>query len=389
MRCLLAVLSLLAAPALAQETSALIADRGLMGARTQLLAQAPSADRDLAIAATRFLGGVEAAFQARHRIGATDPLVPLPLLGATLPPNPHPQPMTADFVTAMMRDLSQAMQDTRDALPDGPAMLTLDLRNLGLDVDVDGTRGPAEDLAALSGLPLPEGPAAVRFDTADIHWLRAYTHLIDGVATLILAFDPEPALAQRIALDAALAEQFAEPPGQMARAPNFDMQARAFGPIVDRVAVVIQTLRRQPDPALTRAAGDHLRAMVAANRVFWTEVAQETDNDREWIPNDAQQAALGFALPPETGSMWLAILDEVDQALAGRMLIPFWRFAPGHGVDVAMWLDDPRPVDVADWVQGTAALPYARPGLTVGRDNWDRFMNGFQGRAGLYMLLLN
>lgn len=301
MRCLLAVLSLLAAPALAQETSALIAERGLMGARTQLLAQAPSADRDLAIAATRFLGGVEAAFQARHRIGATDPLVPLPLLGATLPPNPDPQPMTADFVTAMMRDLSQAMQDTRDALPDGPATLTLDLRDLWLDVDGDGTRGPAEDLAALSGLPLPEGPAVVRFDAADIHWLRAYTHLIDGVATLILAFDPEPALAQRIALDAALNEQFAQPPGQIARAPNFDMQTRAFGPIADRVAVVIQTLRRQPDPALTRAAGDHLRAMVAANRVFWTEVAQETDDDREWIPNDAQQAALGFALPPETG----------------------------------------------------------------------------------------
>lgn len=54
-----------------------------------------------------------------------------------------------------------------------------------------------------------------------------------------------------------------------------------------------------------------------------------------------------------------------------------------------MWLDDPRPVDVADWVQGTAALPYACPGLTVGRDNWDRFLNGFQGQAGLYMLLLN
>lgn len=389
MRCLLAVLSLLATPALAQETSALIAERGLSGARTQLQAQAPSADRDLAIAATRFLGGVEAAFQARHRIGATDPLVPLPLLGATLPPNPDPQRMKADFVTAMMRDLSQAMQDTRDALPDGPATLTLDLRDLWLDVDGDGTRNPAEDLAALSGLPLPEGPAVVRFDAADIHWLRAYTHLIDGVATLVLAFDPEPALAQRIALDAALAEQFAQPPGQMARAPNFDMQARAFGPIVDRVAVVIQTLRRQPDPALTRAAGDHLRAMVAANRVFWTEVAQETDDDREWIPNDTQQAALGFALPPETGSMWLAILDEVDQALTGRMLIPFWRFAPGHGVDLAVWLDDPRPVDVADWVQGTAALPYARPGLTVGRDNWDRFLNGFQGRAGLYKLLLN
>ncbi|WP_405405120.1 hypothetical protein [Paracoccus sp. Ld10] len=389
MRFLLAVLSLFAAPALAQETSALIADHGLSGARAQLQEQAPSADRDLAIAATRFLGGVEAAYQARHRIGATNPLLPVPLLGASLPPNPDPQPMTADIVSAMMRDISQAMQDTRDALPEAPATLVLDLRDLWLDVDGDGTRNPAEDLATLSGLPLPDGPAVVRFDAADVHWLRAYTHLIDGVATLILAFDPEPALAQHIALQGALSEQFAQPPGQMARAPSFDMQARAFGPIVDRVAVAIQTLRQQPDPVLTQAAGEHLRDMVAANRDFWTAVAQETDDDREWIPNDAQQAALGFDLPPGTGPLWLSILDEVDQALSGRMLIPYWRFAPGHGVDLAMWLKDPRPVEIADWVQGTAALPYARPGLTVGRDNWDRFVGSFGGRAGLYMVLLN
>ena len=386
---LLAALSLIAAPAWSQEAGALIARDGPAAARAALEAQPASPDRDLGLAAAHFLGGIEAAFQARHRIGATEPLLPLPLLGAPLPPNPDPQPMTADFVNAIMRDISGAMQRTRDALPDDPAVLVLDLRALWLDVDGDGRRGPGEDIQTLSGLPFPEGPAEVRFDAADIHWLRAYTHLIEGVASLILAFDPEPALAQRIALEAALAEQFAEPPGQMARAPNMDMQARAFGPIVDRIAVVLQTLRRQPDPALTRAAGDHLRAMVAANRLFWAEVATETDNDREWIPNDAQQAALGFALPPGTGPMWLAILDEVDQALEGKMLIPYWRFAPGHGVDLAQWLREPAPVEVADWVQGSAALPYARPGLTVGTDNWDRFLGSLGARAGLTMLLLN
>ncbi|ODT60919.1 MULTISPECIES: hypothetical protein [Paracoccus] len=389
MRRLLAALLLTACPAGAQEVSDLIARDGLSGARAALEAQVPAPDRDLALATTRFLGGIEAAFHARHRIGATDPLVPLPLLGASLPPNPDPQPMTADFITAMMRDLSVAMQDTRDALPDAPATLILDLRDLWLDVDGDGTRGAGEDLIALAALPPPEGGAQIRFDGADIHWLRAYTHLIEGVATLILAFDPEPALAGRIALDAALADQFAQPPGQMARAPTFDSQAQAFGPVLDRIAVVLQTLRQQPDPALTRAAGDHLRAMVAANRLFWAEVAQETDNDREWIPNEAQDAALGFDLPPGTGPLWLSILEEVDQALEGRMLIPHWRMAPGHGVDLAMWLDDPRPVDVIDWLQGSAALPYARPGLTVGRDNWDRFVDSLGGRAGLYMLLLN
>lgn len=391
MRRLLVLLSLIAAPAWADDTatSGLIARQGIAATTLQVEGQTASADRDVALAALRFLGGIEAAMQARWRIGATEALLPLPLLGTTLPGNPEPQPMTADFVNLMAKDAIAAMRSTREVLPDGQGALVMDLRDLWLDVDGDGQRGTGEGLAALSGLPLPDGPAVVRFDAADSHWLRAYTHLIEGVGSLILAFDPQPALERRLALAELLAQQFAEPPGQMARAPNLDQQALAFGPIVDRVAVALQTLRHQPDPALTREARDQLRAMIAANRAFWTEVAPETDDEREWIPNDRQTAALGFRLPPGTGDLWLSILHEVDAALAGRMLVPFWRFAPGYGVDLARWVEDPQPVDPVDWVQGTAALPYARPGLTVGADNWNRFLSVFGGQAGLYMVLLN
>lgn len=392
MRPLLAALALIATPALAEDTmtSALIARDGLT-ATAQALAQDPaSPDRDLALSATRFLSGIEAIYQARWRIGATDGLLPVPVLGTALPPNPAPQAMQADALNVMAADLIAAMQNTRDSLPDTGGALILNLDDLWFDIDGDGQRGRGEDLPTLTGLPRPENASPrIRFDAADAHWLRAYTHLIAAMAELTLAFDPEPALADRIALDAELAKQFAQPPGQMARAPNFDLQARAFGPMVDRVAVTLQTLRHQPDKAHVTRAADHLRAMIAANRDFWQAVAAETDNDREWIPNDDQQAALGFDLPPDTGALWLSLLDEAEQVLDGRMLIPFWRFAPGYGVDLAMWLDDPQPVDLIGWVQGTAALPYARPGLTVGRDNLDRFRAVFSGRAGLYMVLFN
>lgn len=383
--------ALIAGPALADDitTSGMIADRGLTATAQVLSDQPASPDRDMALSAVTFLGAVQAAYQARWRIGATDPLLPLPLLGATLPANPDPQPMPSDFVNGMMTDLSQAMQDSRDHLPQNEAALVLDLDDLWLDVDGNGQRSPSEDLGRLAGLPLPEGPRVICFDRADVEWLRAYTHLIQAVATLILAFDPEPALADRLALQQKLDEQFAQPPGQMARAPSMQMQAQAFGPIIDRIAVVLQTLRHQPTPALTRDARDHLRQMVGANREFWRLVALEGDNDREWIPNDGQQAALGFDLPQGTGPQWMALLDQMDQALQGKMLIPFWRFAPGHGIDLSKWLQDPQPVEIADWVQGTAALPYARPGLTVGGDSWDSFVQMFGGRAGLYMLLLN
>lgn len=394
MRRILAALLVWSAPALAEDstTSAMIRAEGLARAAETLQASPPSPDRDLALAAASFLGGIEAAWQARWRIGATEPLLPVPVLDGGLPPNPAPQTMQADFLNLLSADLARAMQQTRAALP-GPgtdAALALRLEDLWLDVDADGSRGPGEGLAELAGLPLPEtGAPEIRFDAADAHWLRAYTHMIEAMAALMLAFDPEPALARQIALSEAMAAQFAAPPGQMARAPTLDAEARQFGPLVDQVAAVIQTLRNQPDPDRVTEAVEHVRAMIAANRDFWAAVAIETDNEREWIPNDAQQAALGFALPQGAGAAWLAVLGDAEQLLDGRMLIPHWRFAAGHGVDLKSWLDDPQPVDVVDWLQGSAALPHARPGLTVSDANWARFNALFGGRAGLYMVLFN
>lgn len=389
----IAALLLSAAPALADDvtTSALIAAEGLAGAAAALEAQPASPDRDMALAAVRFLGGIEGAYRARWRIGATDPLLPVPALGSELPPNPRPEPMRPDFLNPLAADLGAAMRDARAALPQGgDGALVLDPGDLWLDVDGDGRRDPREGLAELAGIPIPEGLSpAIRFDAADAHWLRAYTHLIEGMSELALAFDPEPALAKRIALAEELARQFAAPPGEAVAEPNYYYEAMTFGPIVDQIAAVIQTLRNQPDPARIRAAADHIHAMIAANRDFWTAVAAETDDDREWIPNDDQQAALGFPMPPGAGPAWLAVLADAERVLRGELLIPFWRFAPGHGIDLAMWLDDPAPVDPADWIQGSAALPYARPGPTVGGESWAGFTSIFGGNAGLYMVLFN
>lgn len=396
MRKFLAPLLICVAPALAhaddETTSALIAAEGLARAAATLEAEAPAPERDLALAAVRFLRGIEAAWQARYRIGATDPLLPLPVLDSELPGNPAAQPMPASFVNDLAGDLAIAMAETRATLPGdaGDAGLVLLLDDLWFDLNANGLRDYDEGLLDLAGLPVPDaGPPVVRFDAADAHWLRAYTHLIEGMATLILAFDPEPAVARRMALGDTLARQFAEPPGQMARAPNMDEEARRWGPMLDRIAVVVQTLRNQPDPAKVAEAAGHLQAMIAANRDFWQAVAAETDNDREWIPNDDQQAALGFSLPPGAGNAWLAVLADAEQIIDGRLLIPFWRFAPGHGIDLKSWIDDPQPVEVLDWLQGSAALPHARPGLTVGDANFNRFTDMFGGRAGLYMVLFN
>lgn len=392
MRRLLAALSLIATPALADDdtTSGLIAAQGLAGAVATLESAPASADRDMALAATRFLAGIEAAYHARWLIGATDPVLPLPVLGTPLPPNPEPQPMRADFINALAADLAASMQASREAIPQDDAALILRLSDLWLDVDGNGSRSDGESLPELAGLPMPEGASGeIRFDAADAHWLRAYTHLIEALSTLTLAFDPEPALARRIALDQELARQFSTPSDDAGRPPRLQVEAQMFGSYVDQIGALLQTLRNQPDKARIGAAAQHLHAMIAANRDFWTAVAAETDNDREWIPNDSQQAALGFDLPAGTADAWQTVLTDAETVLNGQRLIPFWRFAPGYGVDLAAWIADPQPVDVIGWVQGTAALPYAKAGLPVSEEGWNRFLSLFQGRAGLYMVLFN
>ncbi len=382
-----------AAPALADDTStsALIASKGLAAARTAIEAEAASPDRDMALAAVTFLGGIESAYQHRWTVGLTEIPVAFPVIGTPLNPNPSPDPLTADYLNRIASDLGTAMQATRSVLPEdgGDGAIVLNLSDIWFDVDMNGVRDGSEGLLTLAGFPQNGGEGApsdaVRFDTADLHWLRAYTHLIEGSMTLIRAFDPEPEIARALSLREAIRSQFAgsgAPEGEMPGYFDWEMAA-------DAASVVINTLRQQPDPTLVAEAEEHLRAMIAANSDFWAAVATETDNDREWIPNDAQQQALGLEVPQGAGAAWIEVLADAEQVLDGELLIPYWRFAPGHGINLRKWLDAPAPIDLIDWIQGTAALDYADEGALIEGDAWSQFVSITGGNAGLYMVLFN
>ncbi len=396
-----------ATPALAQtaDISAMIRDTGLVATRDALAAMPErNPEQSLGLAATTFLAGIEGAYRARWTVGATQMIAPLPVLSVELPENPEPQPLTRDFLNDIAQSLVTAMEGTRAALPEQVSAdtgLVLRLEDLWLDIDGNGQRGPSESLLTMSEmtlgasapqfddagkpLPVPE----VRFDAADAHWLRAYSHLIGGVSEMVLAFDPAPELDRLLSLRGALASQWAaaaQKAGEPGTGAMMDMQ---FGSIVDMVGTTLATLRHQPDPARIGKAETHFRNMIAANRDFWTTVETETDNDREWIPNGRQQAALGFELPEGTRTAWLDVLAQAESALDGKLLIPYWRFAPGHGIDLSAWLADPAPIDVLGWIQGTDALPYAKAGTLMTADALTRFEALVGGNAGLYMVLLN
>jgi hypothetical protein len=389
----LALLLLAAAPAAAQDISAEIAGTGLAATEARLAAlPAPTEADRFALGGIRFLRAVEATFQTRYRTGMSDPTGTIPFLRLDQGAAPDASFAPGD-VAALFTQAATGMASAREPLADlatGPEFaLTIRLGDLWFDVNADATRTPDEDLMALLGPSLlgwrwfdrdPATPApTITFDRADAAWLSAYTHLLEGLSEVILAYDPTDALTR-----AATARD-----GMRAISPPYAEEFFVITPFVDAIWVMLDALDQQPDAARMSKAQAHFLSMVADNRSFWAAVESETDNTAEWLPNDRQTSALGLTLPPGTGATWLSVLADGEALLKGEKLIPYWRLGDGAGVNLARMFTDPAPIDVKDWIQGTGALPYLEKGDTITPESWRQFEAMMGGDAMLMSLWLN
>lgn len=393
MRHALAVIALVAAtPALADtDVSALIRDRGLAGAEAELAAIAdPTASDLFGLGGVRFLRGVERALQTRYQTGLSPAIgmLGVPLLRLPVPENPAPAPFDPATVTTLFTAALADMEGAVTALDaiGGEVAVRLNTADIWFDIDGNGSRGGGEDMASVVALGLgTQLPAiTVNFDTADAAWLRAYAHLLAGVSETVLAFDPTTAIARvhdaTAAMNAINAEA-AEPWGTGLHVE--------IGPYVDYAAIVLTALQVRPDPARLAAARDHFLATVQDNRRFWTDVARETDDDAEWIPNKHQHSATGMVFPPDTGTMWLAVLDDAEAVLTGQALIPYWRLAGDAGIDLSAIIADPPEMDLIGLAQGGDLLPYVRHGRVMNANSLALFSAMIGGDAGLFMVMLN
>ncbi len=392
------------------DASPLIGESGLAGAAADLDAIAdPSADDRMALGGILFLRAVERAYQLRWRYGLTENL-DLPLLAGELAPNPTPEPisptMIADLFSAVIDDMAAAEDVLATIPPDADPSFELALPDLWFDVNMNGTRDADESfvdtaLPALIGRwrlqvletraqQNPDAPsplrATVRFDRADVYWLRAYVQAVSGISETILAFDPTDELARVIALRESIAEQVQRSGEKRRHGLVFGAEDAFY---IDAIAVLTETMRHRPDASRLGRARDHFLTMIAHNRIFWQELAKETDNDREWIPLPTQASALGIVVPENVDIAWLAVLSDGEKLLKGELLIPHWRFANGHGINLAAFLDDPGPLPLVQAIQGEAFIPYAAQGELISSANWRSFTRLVQGQAGLYALMLN
>lgn len=171
--------------------------------------------------------------------------------------------------------------------------------------------------------------------------------------------------------------------GDLQRMANSQMTS------IDALYVILAAIQQQPDPVRIRAAHADWTAMIAHNRTFWARVAQETDDDREWIPNATQTSALGIEVPARVAEGWQKILADAEAVLEGRLLVPHPLLPPGHGIDLSAYVADPAPLDLTRWVHGIGAYPYAAKGPRITAQSWQAFQRLTQGNAAGFALFLN
>ena len=366
---------------------------GAERALTARLAERPGDDDALfSLGMVKFLGGIEefAQFLARH--GSDDRLAGLlPFARLPVPPAGEPQPVSYEqWREARVRLL--AALDEADAVlakVDGPVGVPIDLTTLRLDLNGDGLAEENERVLGLlagGGLRL-ERPAdgqraadglTVRFDRADVEWLRGYCDLLGAMLETMLAHDAENWWNHCAHLI------FAKPEG----VPAYLLTETGEGFDVARISDVVAALHHVNfpvrDAGRMRNARTRLLGMIGHSRAMWDLILAETDDDREWIPGPTQTSAIGAEMSRERVDGWLDFLTESEALLTGEKLVPFWRSFPDddgepRGVNLKRVFEEPRRFDLVEWIQGPGAEPYLERGDVTDAETWVRFQRTFNG----------
>lgn len=287
-----------------------------------------------------------------------------------LPQNPNPEKLTytaaRQLIQTLVDDLAK-VEATLAEITDPAVKLPLHVGLIKIDPFGQGKPISAAFLfERIEGAPVTSQQAkgiVIGFDRGDVSWLRGYCHFLAALGELSLSVDGQKAFD----CSAHLLFEKVETPhtflleGRTAFDENpFENAAK----ISDVISLFHQMLRLSiKEPVRTKAALAHLEAGVVQAKELWKLILVETDDDNEWIPNPMQTGVVGVKVTQEMVDVWLETLDEVEQVLKGKKLIPFWRGkASERGVNLRRAFTESRTFDVIEWVQGTAAAPYLEKG---------------------------
>ncbi len=364
------------------------------------LATQPSDDQaKFGLGVLHFMQAVEHLGQSWYQYGINDELANMAFFRLPVADNPNPQQVTYQDVRSVLQTMIDYLDKSDQALSQVSSKevkLPLHLFQFHLDIDQNGKLTPEEDLTKIysqyfgddfaKGQPKLSETIVV-FDYADVQWLRGYTHLLRAMCETILAYDEEPlwdVISYRIFKNPEFHFQFMKEEFLEAQ-QNKDRNDFFWGnrnTILDAVAAIHNLNFRLIEPDRLKRAHQHLKQTVVQSRKMWEAVSSETDDDREWIPNERQSSKVCLTrISKEMLSTWHEFLDEVDAILDGQKLLPFWRGTDeNRGVNLHKVFHQPRDLDVILWIHGSAAVPFLERGEVTEQDTWNRFQRVYNGQ---------
>jgi hypothetical protein len=176
---------------------------GIIATQAALKRTPANDDLRFGLATLQLAQGVERFSQALAKHGLGNAMAAngwgaiVPFLRLPIPPVDTPQPLTNAQLRATFDQLADDLAATRTTLLDitsDDVSLPLPLGHVRLDLDGDGEATDAESLwsiyRSLQGQRTGADPRVIiGFDRADVDWLIAYTHVLEGTIDIALAHD--------------------------------------------------------------------------------------------------------------------------------------------------------------------------------------------------------
>lgn len=387
-----------------------LAERGANAALASLPADPAGAGPDVvfARATLEFLASVESLGRDFYSMGLqfeAGRSLPVPFLRMRIPAHPDPKPATAaDVRRALVAFHARlAAIDTRLAAIEGQEFKVIfPLGSAGFDFV--GKDDPADRVAFGPFFAGIAGRAAARdagaapaaapdlvvvFDQTDALWLRAYTHLLRGLADILLAHNGGELF------DATGHLYFARADTPLARAlsthrSDTPRRQNDSGNIADLIATIHGIDLLVSEPARLARARVELLEMIRLSRATLASAAAETDDDREWLPSPSQNSVFNLRLSAEQTASWLGVLAEIEALLSGEKLLPHWRFPTANfGLNLRRVFEESRRTDLIGLIQGATAVPYLESGDTTSQNTWRELTRVFGGNFLGYALWIN
>ena len=364
---------------------------------------------------TQFFQAIESLGQSQFKFGLLgNRRRAIPFMRLPIPENEKPEQISYDLARSMIQDFISGLgkaEKTLAGVKSSDVKLPLKIGQIRLDLDGDGVGTDEESvwniLNALSSGGRPaEADAAVNqlviaFDDGDVLWLRGYCHVMSALGEIVLAYDWRDQF-----------ERTAHLFYPSVQSPYDFLQAEGAGPfngfnsqnILDVIALIHTVNYECVEPERMKVALGHLESVISLSRESWKLINAETDNDREWLPNPRQTAALGELRVSQQNLLgWQEFLDEADAILQGKKLLPFWRgieggamFLDGNfpehpelGINLRKVFLEPARLDLVLWLQGTGLQPFLEKGERTDAGAWRRIMNAFDGNFFLFMVWFN